>query len=200
MIDVALTYLQAGLCVLPADLQAKRPTLKGWKSFQSHRPIELQVRQRFGPQTDAICIVTGTISGNLEVLDFDCEASQFEDWVALIPPEIIARLVMERSQSGGRHVIYRCATPVCGSMKLSQIKRPDKIDTLIEDARRRRTVSVRSDCGICARTGITDGSSSLDHRRTGMPAGGGMESESEYAGNCDQSGCIYGGTRTVKAG
>ena len=132
MIDVALTYLQAGLCVLPADLQAKRPTLKGWKSFQSHRPIELQVRQWFGPQTDAICIVTGTISGNLEVLDFDCEASQFEDWVALIPPEIIARLVMERSQSGGRHVIYRCATPVCGSMKLSQIKRPDKIDTLIE--------------------------------------------------------------------
>ncbi len=132
MIDVALTYLQAGLCILPANLQEKRPTLKGWKSFQTHRPIELQVRQWFGPQTDAICIITGAISGNLEVLDFDCEASQFDDWAVHIPEELLNRLVMERSQSGGRHVIYRCETPVCGNMKLSQIKRPDKIDTLIE--------------------------------------------------------------------
>lgn len=132
MIDVALTYLQAGLCVLPADLREKRPTLKGWKSFQSHRPIELQVRQWFGPQTDAICIITGAISGNLEVLDFDCEASQYAEWASHMPADLLDRLIMERSQSGGRHVIYRCESPVCGNMKLSQIKRPDKIDTLIE--------------------------------------------------------------------
>lgn len=132
MIDTALTYLQAGLCVLPADLQEKRPTLKGWKSYQTHRPIELQVRQWFGAQTDAICIITGAISGNLEALDFDCEASQYSEWASHMPADLLDRLVMERSQSGGRHVIYRCETPVCGSMKLSQIKRPTKIDTLIE--------------------------------------------------------------------
>lgn len=132
MIDTALTYLQAGLCVLPADVQEKRPTLKGWKSYQTHRPIELQVRQWFGAETDAICIITGAISGNLEVLDFDCEASQYSEWASHMPAGLLDRLVMERSQSGGRHVIYRCETPVCGSMKLSQIKRPTKIDTLIE--------------------------------------------------------------------
>jgi hypothetical protein len=132
VIDTALTYLQAGLCILPADRQLKRPTLKGWKSFQTHLPIELQVRQWFAAEAEAICIVTGTISGNLEVLDFDCEASQYDDWAVHIPEELLNRLVMERSQSGGRHVIYRCETPVCGNMKLSQIKRPEKIDTLIE--------------------------------------------------------------------
>ena len=68
MIDTALTYLQAGLCILPADRHLKRPTLTGWKSFQTHLPIELQVRQWFGASAEAICIVTGAISGNLEVL------------------------------------------------------------------------------------------------------------------------------------
>ncbi len=107
MIDTALTYLQAGLCILPADRQLKRPTLKGWKSFQTHRPIELQVRQWFAAEAEAICIVTGAISSNLEVLDFDCEASQFDDWAAHIPAELLNRLVMERSQSGGRHVLIQ---------------------------------------------------------------------------------------------
>ncbi len=134
MIDVALQYQQNGLCVLPARLQEKRPALKGWKSFQKRRPNAVQVRNWFGQGTDAtaLCVVTGTVSGNLEVIDFDHQAEQFNPWVSRIPVELASRLVMERSQSGGRHVIYRCETPVCGNMKLSQVKRKDTVETLIE--------------------------------------------------------------------
>jgi len=132
VIDSALSYLQAGLCVLPASLREKRPILTGWKAFQSHPPTELQLQQWLNGRSDAVCIVTGAVSGNLEVLDFDCNASQFDEWASHIPAELLNRLVMERSQSGGRHVIYRCAEPVCGNMKLSQVKRDEKVDTLIE--------------------------------------------------------------------
>ncbi len=32
----------------------------------------------------------------------------------------LQRLIIERSQSGGRHAIYRCETPVPGNRKLAQ--------------------------------------------------------------------------------
>src|SRR5690606_6069754 len=35
-------------------------------------------------------------------------------------PGIVDRCLIERSQSGGRHIVYRCETPVPGSQKLAQ--------------------------------------------------------------------------------
>src|SRR5690606_31452321 len=35
-------------------------------------------------------------------------------------PALLERLVVETSQSGGRHVVYRCATPPAGNRKLAQ--------------------------------------------------------------------------------
>ena len=48
-------------------------------------------------------------------------------------PNWLSRLVIEKSQRGGVHVVYRCAEPVCGHMKLAQRRGDDgKIQTLIE--------------------------------------------------------------------
>ncbi len=44
-------------------------------------------------------------------------------WLELVVSEIpglAERLVVERSQSGGRHVLYRCVTPIPGNHKLAQ--------------------------------------------------------------------------------
>ena len=46
--------------------------------------------------------------------------------------KIQSRLVIESSQSGGRHVIYRCDQPVDGNLKLAQGNRDGKQVTLIE--------------------------------------------------------------------
>lgn len=132
MTDAALAYLRAGLCVLPAILAEKRPALSGWKSFQTRLPTEHQLREWFGVRPNALCIVTGSVSGNLELLDFDHRGDRFTAWSALIPPELLTRLVIETSQSGGRHVIYRCGTSVNGNMKLASGRRDESLVTLIE--------------------------------------------------------------------
>lgn len=122
MIDTAIAYLRAGLCVLPAILAEKRPALSAWKEYQKRLPTERQVGAWFAEGT-ALCILTGAVSGNLEMIDFDHEGELFDRWkemVASQSPGLVERLVVERSQSGGRHAIYRCRDPVPGNRKLAQ--------------------------------------------------------------------------------
>lgn len=119
--DAARRYLQAGLCVLPARADAKMPAVP-WQAYQSRLPTEAELVQLLrGAQR--LCIVAGAVSGNLELLDFDCEGVAFDAWclaVAETAPNILRRLVIEKSPSGGRHVVYRCAGPVDGNQKLAQ--------------------------------------------------------------------------------
>ncbi len=122
LIDSALSYLQAGLCILPASVAQKRPTLPSWKQYQKRLPTEQQVRTWFN-ESSAICILTGTVSGNLEVIDFDAEFEVFERWrslVAMEMPGLIDRLLIQRTQSGGWHVVYRCTELISGNQKLAQ--------------------------------------------------------------------------------
>jgi len=122
MCDVAISYLRAGLCVLPAILAEKRPALAGWKQYQRRRPTERQVRSWFSSD-QPVCVLAGAVSTNLEMIDFDHEGELFGRWrelVATEAPELVDRLVIEQSQSGGRHAIYRCETAVPGNRKLAQ--------------------------------------------------------------------------------
>jgi hypothetical protein len=66
------------------------------------------------------------------MLDFDRGGDRFEAWKEQIPLELLARLVIETSQSGGQHVIYRCAEPINGNMKLAMGFRDGAMVTLIE--------------------------------------------------------------------
>lgn len=126
VVDTAADYLHAGLCVLPAILAEKRPALAGWKQYQRRLPTERQVRTWFAEDAP-LCVLAGTVSGHLEMIDFDLGGELFEHWRALVAtqaPALLERLVIERSQSGGRHVIYRCDTPVSGNRKLAQRTMP----------------------------------------------------------------------------
>ena len=40
MLNAAIEYLNAGLCVLPAILEEKRPALTSWKQYQQRLPTE----------------------------------------------------------------------------------------------------------------------------------------------------------------
>lgn len=131
-LETAKSYLSVGLSVLPAKRDQKRPALSGWKSFQTKLPTAEQVASWFESGQEAICLVTGAVSGNLELLDFDFEAEFYDAWAEQIPPELLGRLVIESSKSGGRHVIYRCNEPICGNIKLAQDQRDGQIQTYIE--------------------------------------------------------------------
>jgi len=122
--DMAVARLRAGLCVLPARTDSKRPALTGWKEFQNRLPTENEVRAWFADEA-AMCIVAGAVSGNLEMLDFDAGGTAFDAWADLVrseSPDLFDRLVIERSPSGGRHVVYRCPDGVSANLKLAQRK------------------------------------------------------------------------------
>ncbi len=122
MIEAALRYLRAGLCVLPAIRAQKRPAVPRWKQFQHALPSEEQLTA-WCRSANALCLVCGAVSGNLEMLDFDLGGEAFDPWydkVRQSDPALPDRLVIEQSPSDGWHVVYRCHGPVSGNLKLAE--------------------------------------------------------------------------------
>ena len=131
-IEIARSYLQVGLAVLPADKSRKCPVLSGWKRYQEQLPSESEVHAWFSNHHNALCIVCGKVSGHLEIIDFDNQGELFQAWSEKIPADLKAKLVIEKTPSGGYHVAYRCGEEVCGNIKLAQGEREGKLTTLIE--------------------------------------------------------------------
>ncbi len=132
MLMAAIRYRDAGLCALPAKRDEKRPAMATWKEYQSRLPESAELSSWFSNGCDALCIVAGSVSGNLEMIDFDRGGELFEAWANKIPAELFDKLVIESSQSGGHHVAYRCSEPVSGNLKLAQRRIDDNVVTLIE--------------------------------------------------------------------
>jgi hypothetical protein len=117
LLSTAQGYLAAGLSVMPANLSTKTPRLGRWKEFHERRPTAVELEQ-WSP-FDAICIAGGPASGNFEAIDYDFSAELWPAWVAAVADDaLIARLVIEQTQNGGRHACYQCAEPVEGNQKL----------------------------------------------------------------------------------
>ena len=131
-VETALSYRGAGLSVLPAVKAMKRPSIGSWKKWSARLPAEVEVEAWFSNNPDAVCIVAGSVSGNLECIDFDAHGELYPKWKDSIAPEVFERLVVERTPSGGFHVLYRCKDAVEGNKKLAQGMRGGKKTTLIE--------------------------------------------------------------------
>jgi len=139
----ATAYLAAGLCVLPARRDEKRPALGRWKKYRKRLPTPSEVDAWFANSVDAACILTGKASGNAEMIDFDLLAELFESWKAKVEaaaPGLMDRLFIEKTQSDGRHVAYRCEVEICGNIKLAQRKRPVSEDEITVDEEGREFV------------------------------------------------------------
>lgn len=124
LLGTAQQYLQAGLSVLPAERtgDAKRPVGR-WAEYQRRRPMPAELHTAFLNHIDHLCVVTGEISGNLEVIDFDMAGEAFDAWCSAVDaaaPGLRDRLVVESTPSSGRHVFYRSQTAVGKSVKLAQ--------------------------------------------------------------------------------
>jgi len=129
---VAQAYLSAGLCVLSAIRAEKRPAVGRWKQYQRRRPTPAELSAWMANSPDAVCILCGAASNNAEIIDFDGGGELFSAWWDRIPAALRDRLVVERTPSGGYHVIYRCVVAICGNLKLAQRRVGEKIVTLIE--------------------------------------------------------------------
>jgi len=133
--EAAYAYLAAGLCVLPAMRAEKRPAVGPWKRYRKRMPTEAELSAWFANGPDAVCILCGRASDNLEIIDFDAGGELFDAWsdkVQATAPGLIEKLVVQTTQSGGRHVVYRCEVEICGNLKLAQRADGEKVVTLIE--------------------------------------------------------------------
>ncbi len=122
-------YLTAGRSVVMCSTSTKKPTHK-WKAFQISPATPQQVA---GFPGNAVALICGRVSGNLECLDFDDKGSCYATWAELVEaeaPGLLSRLTVEQSPSGGFHVTYLCPEAVIdGNTKLAA-RGPD--DDLIE--------------------------------------------------------------------
>ena len=88
----------------PVPLKGKIAQRKGWKS---------SIDDIDNYEWESVGICTGSVSGGLECLDFDLKYYDEGDLLmkkfqAKVGTDLINKLVVQRTQSGGYHMLYRC--------------------------------------------------------------------------------------------
>jgi|GEM_PF-1290613 len=134
LVNIAREYVLSGLSVIPTYAGTKKPGIIDenlddkkkykWGAYKKRVPNGEEIERWFGNNGYSIATIAGKVSQNLEVLDFDCKGEVYRDWAKIIiskKKELFKSLVIEKSQSGGYHVFYRCQeTPIPGNTKLAK--------------------------------------------------------------------------------
>jgi putative DNA primase/helicase len=112
--QLAQFYASLGLSVIPIKLDgSKRPAYK-WTEYESKPATKEDLRNWFDYDIPeyGIGVVCGTVSGNLEVLDFEGRfADRLDEYIELVAEadeNLWSKLFIVGTPTGGRHVYYRC--------------------------------------------------------------------------------------------
>lgn len=104
-----------GLQFIPVNAM-KQPLVKDWQNSVTRHDLSNCI---------AVGLVCGKISGNLEAIDIDqkysLDGKLYENYKRLIheiDPNILSKLVVQKTKNGGYHFIYRCQT-ISGNTKLA---------------------------------------------------------------------------------
>ena len=136
LLDEAVRLTQSGLSVIPILRNgSKAPAVPTWKEFQERIATDEELHAWFRKEV-GLAIVTGKVSGDLEVLNFD-EGDLFDPWSALLRgqsgPELVNKLPVVFTPSEGWHVYYRCPESIERNQKLAQRRGTDgRPEVLIE--------------------------------------------------------------------
>ena len=139
VLQAALDFYDAGISVIPAREDGSKAPITNWKQYQVTRADREQLQAWFAGNQTGIGIITGAVSGNLEMLELEGRAvngglldeareiainSGLGDlW------DVISNGYVEFTPSGGLHWLYRIADePVPGNTKLA--RRPGENDTV----------------------------------------------------------------------
>ena len=115
-----------GLKFMPVKVN-KQPIVKQWQTATTKHDLS---------NCAAVGLVCGSLSGNLEALDVDekysLDGKLFDNYKRLvhsIAPELLKKLVIQKTMNGGYHIIYRCPE-IQGNLKLAN--RPTTEEEKIE--------------------------------------------------------------------
>lgn len=117
MVNQALSaLLQAGLSVIPTR-DDKRPALASWEAFQARKPSPEEMAS-WAP-AHGLGVICGPVSGGVFCIDIDTKhdlrggvVKEYADLIREQAPDLLSRLVVERTPSGGFHFLGRCATSI----------------------------------------------------------------------------------------
>lgn len=104
-----------GLQFMPVTAK-KLPIVKGWQTVFKKHNLD---------SSEGVGLVCGKLSGNIEVIDidskYDLTGKLFDNYKRLInevEPNLLKKLVVQKTQGGGYHFIYRCEV-IEGNLKLA---------------------------------------------------------------------------------
>ncbi|GGK59901.1 hypothetical protein Ppa06_26380 [Planomonospora parontospora subsp. parontospora] len=149
LLNAALDAHANGLCVIPAATNGtKQPWPDGpsWRRYQATKPTPEELDAWFSNGTyDGFGVITGRISGNLELLEFEGRAVHegvTRDFTALAEASGHGDLwrkvtggYLETTPSGGLHILYRVDGEVAGNTKLA--RRPATAEELAQNPKER---------------------------------------------------------------
>lgn len=121
IIKIAKKYVDHGFSPIPLRRDSKVPALKGWQKHADEQITNFDVFK----DTNGIGLVMGF--DNIQCLDIDAkhfEGDEYNDFVSLIEqnaPDLIQRMIIQRTQSGGYHWIFKCEK-IAGNEKLAKNK------------------------------------------------------------------------------
>lgn len=134
--------LKSGVNLIPVrdkddDRGKKKVAFAEWKQYMTQMNTEANLfRELETHKTEAVAMVCGVVSGNLEIIDIDVkyrpgiDAQLFSDIKSLYP-ELFEKLRLHKTPSGGFHILYRISDHAPdGNKKLSS--RPATEDELIK--------------------------------------------------------------------
>lgn len=118
-------YIQNGYSVIPLQTDGTKQPVGSWTAYMDRFASAHELQEWFG-SPDAACglgIVTGNVSGNLLVIDFDHEAEAtfalFWQDIQQQLPGVVDSVVAIATPRPGRQVWLRCETPPTGSTVLA---------------------------------------------------------------------------------
>lgn len=122
VLEIARGYVAAGLSVLPIRADGtKAPAVASWSPYTDAIATDAELREMFAGNV-GIGIITGRVSGNLEVIDFD-DPAKLKPWRDRCRSqgmaEVTSRLVLIETPTGGFHVLYRSENAPDGNTKLA---------------------------------------------------------------------------------
>lgn len=111
-----------GLQFMPVHAN-KKPIAKAWQTSPEKHSLA---------NCEAVGLVCGKLSGNLEAIDIDEKYSlngvMFDKYKAIvhhIDDTILSKLIVQKTKSGGFHLIYRCSK-IAGNIKLANRESTDE--------------------------------------------------------------------------
>jgi len=110
-------YKSLGFSIIPLIYKSKHP-LVSWKGYQTRHPTDAELEEWLSREPRNIGVVTGTISGNLAVLDFDEESFYCKFFTK---HEELEKITLVVKPSRGSHVYLKNDQPI-RSFKIPELK------------------------------------------------------------------------------